>query len=139
MDGMTMNAGGKNQQPGQALLLEADFILDCGQNVAAQAIQLLDQTVRNLALPQEALEKIHMMVSDATQGDDGDKCAGGDIRFHISVTESYIQSPPQTLDIRNAMKDAPHTWGMFLVQHSETNAAGSTRLLIELRLYREIG
>ncbi len=139
MDEMAMEADGKNQQPGQVLLLEAGYILDREQNFTAQAIQLLDETVRNLARPPESLEKIHILVSDTTQDDDSDRCAWGYIRLHISVTESHMHRPFHNLGIGTSMKDAHQTWGMFLVQHSETDAAGKTCKQIELRLYREIG
>ncbi len=139
MDEMAMETDSKNQQPGSVLLIEAGCALDRGQNCAAQAVQLLDETVRNLALPQEVLEKIHGMVSDAIQEVNGDNGARADIRFHISVTESRMQSPPQNLDIGITLKDAHHPWGMFLVRHSETNVAGRTGQRIELCLYREIG
>lgn len=139
MDGMAMEAEGKNQQPGQVLLLEANYTLDHGRNCAAQAIQLLDQTLRNLAIPKEALEKIHIMVTAAIQEDGGDHCTRGDIRLHISVTNSHVQSPSQDQDFETALNDRHHPWGMFLVQHSETDEASRTCQRIELRLYREVG
>ncbi len=139
MDGTAMEADGKNQQPCQVLLLEAGYILDRGLNCTAQAIQLLDETIRSLALPPEALEKIHRMISAAVQDNDSDHCTRGDIRFHIIVTESHMQSPSQNLDLGTSMKDTHYPWGMFLVQHSETDEAGKTGQRIDLCLYREIG
>ncbi len=136
---MAIELDGKVEQPDQTFLLEADYLLDREAGGTALAIRLVDEAVSVLALPQEALDKIHRMIQAALEHNDGDRDAGGGIRLHIATADSFKANPSKKWKMRTAENDEHPTWGMFLVQHHETDLAGGTRQLIELRLYREIG